>query len=113
MFGLRVLLLGLLAVSLWGQSDTNAVPNPGQVIHHAVQGLVQSSLLGTSHPVILPGPLPAPFWPGRTTKCAVPLLEAPIAAEKNFVIAQLRPPKDFTDDMTVARALPACPGAKE
>jgi hypothetical protein len=43
MSSLRILLVGLLAVTLFGQTAQNAVPNPGALIDHAVQGIAEQS----------------------------------------------------------------------
>jgi hypothetical protein len=104
---IRILLLSVLALTLFGQSENNAVPNPGAAIDIAVRGIVQKGLAASNS---LPSarPLPPPLMSGRVPKCAVPLLEMPIP-EKNFVIGQLSPPKNFTDNMPVAPGLlPAC-----
>jgi hypothetical protein len=101
-----------MALTLLGQSETNAVPNPGAAIDQAVRGIIQKGLTASNS---LPSarPLPPRLLPGRVTKCAVPLLETPIPANKNFVIGQLNPPKTFIDNMVVAQGLlPAC-GLKE
>jgi hypothetical protein len=37
--GLRILLLGMFALTLLGQSENNAVPNPGGAIETAVRGM--------------------------------------------------------------------------
>jgi len=108
MSGLRILLPGLLALTLFGQSETNAVPNPGAAIDQAVRGIIQKGL-SASNSLPSARPLPPRVLSGRVPKCAVPLLEAPIPADKNFVIIELNPPKTFIDNMVVAHGLlPAC-----
>jgi hypothetical protein len=112
MSGLRILLLSMLPLTLFGQSENNAVPNPGAAIDTAVRGIVQKSLTASN---LLPPALPVrrPIAPGGATNCAVPLLEMPIPDGKNFVIGQLTPPKTFIDNMVVERGLlPAC-GVRE
>jgi hypothetical protein len=108
MSGLRILLLGMFALTLLGQSENNAVPNPGAAINTAVRGIVQRSLTASN---LLPpaDPVRRPLAPGGATNCAVPLLEMPIPTGRNFVIGQLNPPKTFVDNMVVERGLlPAC-----
>jgi hypothetical protein len=110
--GLRILLVGMFALTLLGQSENNAVPNPGAAIYTAVRGIVQKSLTASN---LLPParPVRRPFAPGGATNCAVPLLEMPIPAGRNFVIGQLNPPKTFVDNMVVEHGLlPAC-GVRE
>jgi hypothetical protein len=108
MSGLRTLLLGMFALTLFGQSENNAVPNPGGAIDTAVRGIVQKSLT-TSNLLPPARPVGRPIAPGGATNCAVPLLEMPIPAGRNFVIGQLNPPKTFVDNMVVERGLlPAC-----
>ena len=108
MSGLRILLLGMFALTLLGQSENNAVPNPGAAIDTAVPGIVQKSLTASN---LLPPthPVRRPIAPGGPTNCVVPLLEMPIPAGRNFVIGQLNPTKTFVDNMIVERGLlPAC-----
>jgi|HubBroStandDraft_6_1064221.scaffolds.fasta_scaffold122796_3 hypothetical protein len=88
MFGSRILLPGMLAFTLCGQSANNAVPNPGAAIDQAVRGIAHRSLTASNFS-LLPRPLPPSPLSGRSTKCAVPLLEMRIPADKNFVIGQL------------------------
>jgi hypothetical protein len=104
MSSLRILLVGGFALTLFGQSENNAVPNPGAAIDTAVRGIVQKSLTASN---LLPParPVRRPIAPGRATNCAVPLLEMPIPAGTNFVIGQLNPPKTLVDDMVVERGL--------
>ena len=112
MSGIRILLLGIFALTLFGQSENNAVPNPGAAVDTAVRGIVQKSLTASN---LLPpaGPVRRPFAPAGATGCSVPLLEMPIPAGRNFVIGQLNPPKTFIDNMVVERGLlPAC-GVRE
>jgi hypothetical protein len=112
MSGLRILPFGLLALTLFGQSENNAVPNPGAAIDQAVRGIIQKGLTA-SNSLPSPRPLAPRVLSGGATKCAIPLLETPIPADKNFVIGRLNPPKNFIDDMVVAQGLlPAC-GLKE
>jgi hypothetical protein len=108
---IRTLVPLVFAVSLFGQSETNAVPNPGKVIVQGLRNQTQDNL-GTFKPTILSGIFQPPSLPDTVAKCAVPLLEAPIAAG-NFVIAQVKPPKSFIDNMVIAHALPACPAPQE
>jgi len=106
--GLRILLVGMFALTLLGQSENNAVPNPGAAINTAVRGIVQKSLTASN---LLPParPVRRPVTPPEATNCAVPLLEMPIPAGTNFVIGQLNPPKTFVDDIVVEHGLlPAC-----
>ena len=111
MSGLRILLLGMFALTLLGQSQNNAVPNSAAAINTAVRGIIQKSLTASN---LLP---PArsvrrPMAPAGATGCSVPLLEMPIPAGRNFVIGQLNPPKTFVDNMVVEHRLPAC-GVRE
>ena len=104
----RILLLGVFALTLFGESENNAVPNPGAAIDTAVRGIVQKSLTASN---LLPParPVRRPIEPGGATNCAVPLLEMPIPADRNFVIGQLNPSKTFVDDIVVEHGLlPAC-----
>ena len=108
MSALRILLFGMFALSLVAQSENNAVPNPAAAIDTAVRGIVQKGLTASN---LLPPPHPVrrPIAPGGVTNCAVPLLEMPIPAGRNFVIAELNPPKTFVDNMVVEHGLlPAC-----
>ena len=108
MSGSRILLPGLLALTLFGQSEDNAVPNPNTAIDRAVRGIAQRSLTASGFS-LLPRPLPPPPLSGRSTNCVVSLREMPILADKNFVIGQLSPPKNFRDNMAAAqRLLSAC-----
>jgi hypothetical protein len=104
MSGLRILLLFMFALTLVGQSENNAVPNPSGAIDTAVRGIVQKSLT-TSNLLPPARPVRRPIAPGGATNCAVPLLEMPIPAGRNFVIGQLNPPKTFVDNMVVERGL--------
>jgi hypothetical protein len=112
MSGLRLFLLGVFALALFGQSENNAVPYPGAAINTAVRGIVQKSLTASN---LLPParPVRRPVTPSEATNCAVPLLEMPIPVGRNIVIGQLNPPKTFVDNMVVERGLlPAC-GVRE
>jgi hypothetical protein len=104
MSGSRIIVLGSLALALMGQSENNAVPNPGAAIDQAVRRIAQRSLTASNFS-LLPRPLPPPPLSGRSTKCAVPLLEMPIPTDKNFVIGQLNPLKKFNDNMAAAQGL--------
>jgi hypothetical protein len=112
MCGLRILLLGTFALTLLGQSENNAVPNPAAAMDAAVRGIVQKSL--TASTLLPPArPVRRPIAPGGATNCAVPLLEMPIPAGRNFVMGQLNPPKTFVDNMGAEHGLlPAC-GVRE
>jgi hypothetical protein len=80
MSGLRILLLGMCALTLLGQSENNAVPNPAAAIHTAVRGIVQKSLIASN--LLPPARLVRrPGAPGGATSCAVPLLEMPIPTD--------------------------------
>jgi hypothetical protein len=68
---------------------------------------VASNLVASFRPFQPPAP------PASATKCAVPLLEVPIAPDKNFVITEVNPPKEFTDQMVVRPGIPACPSPKQ
>jgi hypothetical protein len=94
MSGLRIILVSLLAVTLFGQTAQNAVPNPGALIDHAVQGIARNSLVA-SNLVASFRPFQPPAPPASATKCAVSLLEVPIAPDKNFVITEVNPPKEL------------------
>ena len=105
---LRILLLAVCALTLLGQSENNAVPNPAVAIDAAVRGIVHKSLTASD---LLPPARPGrrPLAPGGVSNCAVPLLEMPIPTDKNFVIGQLNPPKTFVDNMIVEHGLlPSC-----
>jgi hypothetical protein len=78
----------------------NAVPNPGALIDHAVQGIARNSLVA-SNLVASFRPFQPPAPPASSTKCAVPLLEVPIAPDKNIVITEVNPPKEFTGHIVV------------
>lgn len=107
MSGSRILLLGPLALALMGQSEDNAVPNPGAAIDQAVRGIAQRSLTA-SNSFVLPRSVSPPPLSDRVTQCAVPLLEMPIPSDKNFVIGRLNPPKTFSDNMVAHGLLSAC-----
>jgi hypothetical protein len=107
MSGSRILVLGSLALALMGQSENNAVPNPGVAIDQAVRGIAQRSLTA-SNSFVLPRPVSPPPLSDRVTQCAVPLLEMPIPANKNFVIGRLNPSKTFIDNMVAPGLLSAC-----
>jgi hypothetical protein len=112
MSGSRILLLGPLALTLLGQSENNAVPNPNAAIDQAVRGIAQRSLTA-SNASLLPRPVLPPPLPVRAGKCAVPLLEMPIPADQNFVITQLVPPQIFTDHMGIGPGLLSVCGLRE
>ena len=88
MFGSRILLPGMLAFTLCGQSANNAVWNPMRDCTAEIGGIAHRSLTASNFS-LLPRPLPPSPLSGRSTKCAVPLLEMRIPADKNFVIGQL------------------------
>jgi hypothetical protein len=77
MSSLRILLVGLLAVTLFGQTAQNAVPNPGALIDHAVQGIARNSLVA-SNLVASFRPFQPPAPPASATKCAVPRWKYPL-----------------------------------
>jgi hypothetical protein len=112
MSGSRILLLGIFALTLLGQSENNAVPNPAAAVDTAVRGIVQKSLTASNW--LPPARLVRrPIAPSGATDCAVPLLEMPIPAGRNFVIGQLSPPKSFVDNMIVQHGLLLACGARE
>lgn len=104
---LRILLPGLLATTLFAQTDQNAAPNPSALINSAIQGITRNSLV-SSAPIFPSHPFQGPFWVGRASQCVVPLIEIVIPDGKNYVIGQVKPPKDFSDKMLTAPGLPAC-----
>jgi hypothetical protein len=105
---LRILLLFPCMVTLFGQTEQNAVPNPGAAIANALRGTGTSTLgLAFSALPFLPNQPPSPS--NAALKCAVPLREMTIPDDKNFTVKELKPPRDFTDHMATAQALPACP----
>jgi hypothetical protein len=109
MSGLRVLLPISFAVALFGQTEPNAVPNPGAVIDRAVREIGKSSL-GLARPMTL-GLNQTVRQFGATSRCSVPLREMKIPDDKSFTIIERKPPQDFTDRMAVAPEAPACPSA--
>jgi hypothetical protein len=107
MSSLRILLLIPFTVTLFGQTEQNAVPNPGAVIANALRGGNKSSLgLALSALPFLPNQPPLPS--SAAPICAVPLGEMKIPGDKNFTVKELKPPQDFTDHMPMAPAMPAC-----
>jgi hypothetical protein len=112
MSGLRILLLGMFALTLLGQSQSNAVPNSAAAINTAVRGIIQKSLTA-SNLLPTPGPVRRSTTPSGASHCAVPLLEMPIPAGTNFVIGQLKSPKSSVDNMTVEHGLLLACGVRE
>ena len=100
-----------LSVALFGQTEQNAVPNPGDVIARAVGGIGTNGL-GLARLAAAP-----PSQPSRhgdaTPKCSVPLWEMKIPDDKNFTLLEVEPPPDFADHMAVPPPAPACPTANK
>jgi hypothetical protein len=109
MSSLRILLLIPVAATLFGQTEQNAVPNPGEVVARAFRS--GNGFLGEARPA-LPFPVnpQAPPLEAMST-CAVPLREMKIPDNKNFTVKELNPSRDFTDRMATAPAMPACSAA--
>jgi hypothetical protein len=109
MMNLRSLLVVPVAATLFGQTEQNAVPNPGEVVARAFRA--GNGILGVAPPA-LPFLLnPQVPQSGAMPTCSVPLLEMKIPDDKNFTVKELKPPRDFTDRMVTAPAMPACPTA--
>ena len=109
MSSLRILLLIPVAVTLFSQTEQNAVPNPGAAIANALRGAGKGSVGGLSRS-ILPSQLNqvSPLAAAVTPACAVPLQEMKIPDDKNFTVKELKPPQDFSDNMPTALPMPAC-----
>jgi hypothetical protein len=109
MVNLRVLLLIPVAATLCGQTEQNAVPNPGEVVARAFRA--GNNILGGAPPALpfLLNPQVPQSDALRT--CSVPLREMKIPDDKNFTVKELKPPRDFTDRIATAPAMPACPTA--
>ncbi len=113
MSALRILLLIPVAVTLFSQTEQNAVPNPGAVISNALRGAGKGNLGGLSRSM-LPSqlnqvsPPPAASLSASASTCAVPLQAMKIPGDKNFTVKELKPPQDFSDNMPTALPMPAC-----
>ena len=107
MSGLRILLLIPVAVTLFGQTEQNAVPNPGEVIARSFRA-AGNGILGGARPALTFLVNPQAPQSDAMPKCYVPLLEMKIPDGKNFTVKELKPPRDFTDHMPTAPAMPAC-----
>lgn len=106
MLGLQISAAVLVgAVSLLGQNPANAVPDPGNVIVQSFRNH-GPNIVGSVTPMMFSG---TPSSLSGVGTCAVPLLEAPLPRDKTFTIKKTSPPESFTDKMTIARGLPACP----
>jgi hypothetical protein len=106
MLNLRILLLIPVAGTLFAQTEQNAVPNPGEVIARAFRA--GNGIVGIARPA-LPFPMnPQAPQSDATPTCSVPLREMKIPDDKNFTLKELKPPRDFTDRMATAPAMPAC-----
>ena len=111
---LRFFLPGFFVLSAFGQSPQNAV-DPTRIIKEAVQAILGNNLGQTR---------PTPTVPRmnylatlmatvpRETQCSVPLIEMKVPKDVNFTMAQVPPPERFSDNMPVARGLPACPAGR-
>jgi len=106
MAGLRFFLPALFVVSAFAQTSQNAV-DPSHITKEAVQAILGASL-GQSKPVMNLMTFTA-NGPNDASSCSVPLVEVQIPKDTNFVIAQVHPPSGFSDNMPVAKGLPACP----
>jgi hypothetical protein len=110
MSGLRILLLLPVTFALFGQTEQNAVPNPGEVIDRAVRG-VGKGALGLARPMLQFGLNRPVSLSGAAPECSVPLREMKIPDDKNFTLKELKPPQDFIDHMLAAPVMPACASA--
>jgi hypothetical protein len=82
------------------------VPDPTRITKEAVQAILGASL-GQRMPVS--NLMRFSVDGQRETSCSVPLIEVQIPKDTNFVITQVPPPSNFTDNKPVAHGLPACP----
>jgi hypothetical protein len=98
-------LVAFFVVSAFGQSPQNAV-DPTRITREAVQAILGASL-GQGMPVS--NVMRFSVDGLRESSCSVPLIEVQIPKDTEFVIAQVRPPGNFSDKMPVAHGLPACP----
>ena len=110
MSGLRVFLPISLTVILFGQTEQNAVPNPGAAIDRAVRAIGKSSL-GLARPMLSLGLNQLAPQLRAASKCSVPLREMKIPEDKTFTIIERQPPRDFTDRVAIPPEMPACPSA--
>ncbi len=106
---LRILLLIPLAVTLFGQTEQNAVPNPGDVVARAFRA--GNGILGVARPALPFLVNPQIPQSDALPTCSVPLREMKIPDDKNFTLKELKAPRDFTDRIATAPAIPACPTA--
>jgi hypothetical protein len=111
MMNLRILLLIPVAVTLFGQTEQNAVPNPGEVVARAFRA--GNGILGVARPTLPFAVNPEVPQPAAMPSCAVPLQEMKIPDDKNFTVKELKAPRDFTDRMATVPAMPACPTVKK
>jgi hypothetical protein len=77
----------------------NAVPNPGALIDHAVQGIAEQS--GGVQPRGFVSSFSASGSARQRDQVRCPALEVPIAPDQNFVITEVNPPKEFTGHIVV------------
>ena len=107
---LRFFLPGLFALSAFGQSPQNAV-DPSRITKEAVQTILGNNLgqtkprpTGQGMNYLAPLSVNIP----REASCSVALIEMEIPKGVNFLIEQVHPSNGTSDNMPVAKGLPAC-----